>query len=111
MSSIKESRVYPPHFVPFYNGMCKVICTPHRHTLHTSHSGLETKNHSRENYRSIRQIQEKRKQREEKAAKPVKPVYIKSDKYNYVQPKVTLHAGMREILLLCHIKSSLLIIP
>ena len=70
---------------------CVKICTPHRHTLHTSYSGPETKNHSRENYRRIRQIQEKRKQREEEVAKPVKPVYIKSDKYDHVQPKVTVY--------------------
>ena len=52
-------------------------------------SGPETKNHFRENHHRIRQIQSRRRQREEE--EEVKPVHIKSDKYDHVLPKVTVH--------------------
>lgn len=50
----------------------------------------EPKNHGRENLRRIREIQSKARERREEASKPVKPV-IRSDKYQHVQAKVTVH--------------------
>ena len=44
----------------------------------------------KENLRRIRQIQAKAKQRQEEASKPIKPVF-KPNRYDQVQPKVTVH--------------------
>ena len=66
-------------------------------------SGPETKNHFRENHHRIRQIQSRRKQREEE--EEVKPVHIKSDKYDHVQPKVTVYMQVWHMWLVCSTQS------
>lgn len=63
-------------------------------------TGQDPKNFAKENLRRIRKIQVQSKIKEGESSKPVKAVH-RSNKYDHVQPKVTLHLQVRYYMYLC----------
>lgn len=66
------------------------MLTIYHNCINDVHAGQDPKNFTKENLRRIRQIQLQSKVKQEEKSKPVKAVH-KSDKYDHVPPKVTLH--------------------
>ena len=58
--------------------------------MYVFRTGQDPKNFARENLRRIRKIQVQSKIKQGESSKPMKVVH-KSDKYDHIQPKVTLH--------------------